>query len=222
MKYLMTLIIIISAIGLLTIPAFGTNISGAQYLTKILVSNNTTNSYTNVIIPLTCNTTSMIDAGMMSSSATDIVLQNDAGQDVAVMPGNPGQPWMLFTDSISSLKQQWKFLYSKGVTSDMVAYFPDTAGMYIEDSETFEFGCVFSISLTGFIDITQVGQVIFNKTNAISCNITGSGNITAAIYATSISVTASGLSSREQNIKVESDGYHLSIYIDGVLKDSKP
>lgn len=225
MKYLLSILVIIATVGAIALPAMATDISTAQYMTKILVSNNSTTDYTNVVIGLTCNTTAMVDGGMISASATDIVLQNDKGEDVAVMPGNPGQPWLLFTDNISALKQQWKFLYSKGVSSPKVAYFPDTTGMIIGDSPTLELGSIFTIYFPIIrFDFTQIGGIIFQKPGVISCNVTGSSNITLGVYSgASIlhSITVNGISNLDHEFKIESDEVYLKIYIDGVLVGSK-
>lgn len=220
-RILLSVIVVI--LGIMAFPVSATEISGAQYNTRILVTNNSTLSYTNVVVPLALSTTSMVDGGMVSATATDIVLQNDVGQDVAVQPGYNGNPWMLFTASISPLKQQWKFLYSKNVASDLVAYFPDTPGMYILDSPTMELSNYFTIHIPKIqFDFTKIGYVLFQKAGSYSANITGSSNVTFGIISGGVgilAVTANGVADIAHSMTIENDGFYLKIYIDGILKN---
>lgn len=216
------LLFVLVVILLAAVPALASDISSAQYLTKILVSNNTSGAITNAAVIFTCNTSSVIDSDLLSDNASDLVLQSDTGEDIVVMPGWGANPWVFFVESIGAGGQEWEFLYTKGVSSDMLAYFPGSTGMIVYDSPTLQLGGVFAITETFYFDSAQVGQIIFDKPNAITCNVTASEEITATIYGTSISVIATGVQSGLHIVKVEADGYNLYIYIDDELKDTEP
>ncbi len=208
---------------ILAVPVFATDISDAEYLTKILVTNNTTSTVTDAAIALTCNTSAMVDGEMLNDDADDLVMQDDRGEDIAVMPGLGSNPWIFYTENISPGSQQWKFLYTRGVESEYLAYFPNSDGMLINDSPTLELTNVWEISLRLFVDTTQVGGIIFDKPNAITCNITAAQEITVGVYSgggLKYSVTASGVEKGEHVIIVLSDGFDIYLYVDGVLKDT--
>src|SRR4030042_941744 len=68
------------------IGAFASDITGAEWRTQVVVTNNST-AASAVSTNFTLSTANMITAGMLNATATDAAMTNAGGADIAFMPG---------------------------------------------------------------------------------------------------------------------------------------
>jgi hypothetical protein len=165
MKYItVVLITVIALVGIAVSVA--ADVTDAQYLSKILVSNNSTTEANQVALAYSINTTAMADSAMLGASATDVILQDVAGVSRAVMPGHGNNPWIMYIDTIEGNTQQRKFLYTGGgLIGDNLVYFPGPDALKVTDDDSIELKDVFSLSLADVL-LKDSGPV-FDKPGAV-------------------------------------------------------
>jgi hypothetical protein len=215
MRIYRLLILILILTTLMSGIAFASDISNAQYSTTVQISNNGT-ALTNAVSVFNLSTADMISGNLLNGGATDsAMVTGTGGSDIAFMPGWGTDPWCTFVSSIGASSSAYQYLYSKGATGGKLAYFPGTTGMSVTDSASLEPLDDFDFSWSGFVDTTQLGRILW-KEGAISCNVTGTGEVTATVP--TFVATATGISTGVHTIRVAKDVSTLYLYIDGVLK----
>ena len=176
-------LIITSAITLLAsfvLPVCASDISGADWLGIVRVSNNGTLA-NSVSCNLSLTTAELIEDNYLNATANDTALLNETGADVGFMPGYGSNPWCLWVSSIAQDHNLDYRLYTGNATGGTIRYFPGTEGMTTPDSATLELGDNFTIEQKGWIDTTSVGENITLKEGAFRTYISGSGNITSVM-----------------------------------------
>jgi hypothetical protein len=217
MRYLLRVV----AVGLLIclllpLSALASDVSNAQYLTKVVISNNST-GVGNVAVPFTSNTSAMISGGMLSASASDAAMRSASGDDVPFMPGYGVNPWMTFIDAIGGNTQVTQFLYTKGVTGGKEVYFPGATGMIILDDDSMELGNAFIMEIKGLFNTINTGYVAY-KQDAFSI-VTASGNVTVNFLTTGDAVVKSvtfNMNTAEHVLRVSAISDSLYLYIDDI------
>ena len=226
-KKIMATIFILALLCAVSMPCLvsvASDISNAQYVTNILVSNNGTLA-TDVFVLFDLSTQNMIDAGMLSGDAEDCTIISATNFDLEFMPGCDRSYWVTYVPSIPANSETYIYLFSKDVTGGDLRYFPGAGGLTAEDDDSMELGNVFALEMEGFVD-TSAGdnKNLVYKEDAFRLYISASGSITASILGTACSVTAEDVESGFHTIRVTADGTNLKIYIDDTVmpKDSEP
>lgn len=180
-KYL--LILLVLALVIPPSVASASDVTDAEYIGVITVTNNGT-AVSNVSVNVSISTADWITAGILNSEANNIVARNASGEDIAVMPGYGGNPWIFFVGDLAANSNTNIYLYTGEVSGGKVAYFPDTNGMTVEDAPTLECGNYFTLEADVGIDTTAgVSKYIFYKDGAFNVRVSQyvSENITASM-----------------------------------------
>ncbi len=186
-KYLVALLLSY----LLVLCGAGTYVvaTSPDYYGTITITNNSTSTATNVVVPVTINSTSMISVGYLNANANYTAMLNTSGANVPYMPGYPST-WMMFVPSIGAKSNLNYVLNTDTATLGATQYyFPGAAGMNTTDTGPWFGGSDnFTIQTSGFIDTANgTNKHILRKDNAIEIYVspTVSQNITAEIWANS-------------------------------------
>ena len=211
-------LLLILALSLILIPglvAKASVVSGAYYLTTIRVSNTST-ATTLVSTNFTLSTADMITQGMLNASATDAVMRDASGNDVAFMPGWSTNPWVTWVPTIGANSQINQYLYSDNASGGKIRYFPGLAGMTVSDAANLEPGANFTLTFSSaLLDTTSTGagKDLLYKLGALRVYVsdTTSGNITAWVFGggSYAYVGVGGVPSGEYEITLHQDGVHL-------------
>ncbi|MDD5338171.1 MAG: LamG domain-containing protein [Dehalococcoidales bacterium] len=176
-------IIIVMALLIPSALALGTDISDAQWLATVTVSNNSTSTKTNQAVIFLINATSMINQGFCNSSLTDVAMFDNVPD--FFMPGYGANPWCVFIPSITGSANNNYDLYTKGAVSTSTVYFPGDTGLTVPDILT-EPGNDFEFTLNNvWTDTTNgTGRYLLNKVGAMCLFVspTVSQNVTLGIY----------------------------------------
>ena len=169
--------------------AFASDISDAQYIATVRITNNST-ATTYVAVPITgANTTNLINQGFLNATANNSVMRSSAGADVPFMPGY-NAAWFTYVDSIGE-NTMIDYTWYNNSTGGMHVYFPGAAGMTTSDNATLELGDNFTITLSDVWINTTAGasKYILYKTSALELYVDAStsGKITAKVPAHSAS-----------------------------------
>lgn len=171
-----------------SVVAFAFDVSGAHYLTTVSITNNST-AVTNVSTNFTLSTANLISSGMLTANATDAVMRDGAGNDVAFQPSvNSTYPWVTWIPSIGANSQINQYLYTGNATGGTIRYFPGSGGMSVPDSPSLELSNNGTVSVSGYVDTTaEAGKYLMQKAGAVNIFVSPyvSGNITAVIDSTS-------------------------------------
>ena len=137
MKKLTTIILAVCIFIFVTpVAVLASDVSGAQYLTRSIITNNSSSEINNAVVTFDLSTEDMITSWMLGINATDFAMRTSGGTDIAAMPSvNSTYPWCTFISSVPGNSQVDQYLYSKGVTGGKLAYFPDSAGMTVLDDD---------------------------------------------------------------------------------------
>ena len=125
----MKIIIIIGLILLLMTSgvAIASDISDADYIATVRITNNST-ANTSVCVPISgANTTNLINLGFLNATANNSLIRSSAGADVPFMPGYNAE-WIVYVDTISS-DSVVDYTWYNNSTGGKHVYFPDTGGM---------------------------------------------------------------------------------------------
>jgi hypothetical protein len=187
MKIFLSIFAVLALFTLLVTPIFASDVTNAEYLTKILVTNSST-AESNIIVTFTCNTSDMINGGMLSANASDAALRTSSAIDIPFMPGISGNPWVFYLPSIGAYSQLNEYLYSKNVTGGAIRYFPGSTGMSVPDTLT-EPTNNFTLRISNTFLLTAAGEnkTIFSHYDATNGGIkcftsnTTSQNVTTRI-----------------------------------------
>ncbi|BAZ96705.1 hypothetical protein DEHALATV1_0077 [Dehalococcoides mccartyi] len=159
-------------------------ITGALYRADISVAN-VSYTATKVSVPFTFNTQSLLDGQYINSSFSNSTMRDSAGQDIAFMPGQGIDPWIMWVEQISQNSALNYSLYTGGNTAmgGKLAYFPGTSGMTVADAASLELGNNFEIELSGYMDtINGVGESPILKAGSLSITIDAAQQITVGNY----------------------------------------
>ena len=161
---------------------YASDVTNADYMTKVTVSNNTT-AQTGKVATFTLSTADMIAADMLNSSANDCAMKTGlSGTDIPFMPSvNATYPWCSFVNSIGASTSQFQYLYSKGVTGGAIRYFPGVTGMAVSDHTTIEIGNDGAVSFDNIYLDTTKDDIIFSKGIEINAKTISNGNVTVSL-----------------------------------------
>lgn len=176
-------LIIVAILSTSGVALATSDISDAIYYGTVRATNTGTLA-TNVSANVSINTASLISAGVINSTATNIAVRNAAGSDAPFMVGtNSTNPWCFWFDSVPANGNADVTLYTNA-DNTTVYYFPGTNGMATSDDDTIELSDNFTYEVSGFIDTTAgASKYIRIKPGAFMVYVdsTVSGNITADI-----------------------------------------
>jgi len=185
MRKLTGILVALLMVGLLTLPLFASDISGAVYQGDISVKNTGT-AATNVCVPFTLSTENLIAGSMMDFDCLNSSIQIN-GADVAYMPAPSGRTdWSVFVPTINQNDTRIATLYTGGADmNSKIRYFPGLGGMTtIDDDADLELGNTFSIEQKGFINTASgSNKNLVLKTGAIQVDDSTASTITATITA---------------------------------------
>lgn len=174
---------------------FASDISSANYLGLITITNNST-AASAVSTNMTLSSTDLISQGWVDTNFTRSAMRNTSGADVPYMPGYGSNPWALWVPAINANSSINYNLYFG--TSDMSStkyWFPAAGGGTVNDHASMEPSSNFTMTWDGWFDTTAgASKNLVSKTNALSAFVspTVSGNITAEIYPYYYSSTSDG------------------------------
>ncbi|KSV16154.1 hypothetical protein DA01_08775 [Dehalococcoides mccartyi] len=174
--------IIATLIGPGTILA--SNIADAIYQADIRATN-ASYTATHVAAPFTWATDSLLDGYYINAGFSNLAMRNAAGDDIPFMPGRGSDPWIMWIEQISQNSAINYSLYTGGETSmgGKLAYFPDTAGMTVDDAASLELGSNFEIELSGYVDtIGGIGESPVLKAGGLSITIDAEQQISVGNY----------------------------------------
>lgn len=224
-------ILFIITIALLSITAgavgyvlAASDISDAQYLGQIVVTNNST-AATNVVTACSINSSSMADQGFANDNITDTALRYNS-TDVAYMPGYGANPWVFLVSSIPANSSLQYELYSGDVTGSTQYVFTDSDGIAVDDDATLEAGSsVWSIEIKGYFDATQAGYIWQHDgtgTPLFYLYSSGNGTITAmqAGEGAAYQLTVDNFTSGEHTVEVYDIGVARALEVDGDIWDT--
>lgn len=198
-------------------PVLASNITLAQYVAAVQVTNNGTVA-TNVSVPFTLNTTRLISDGYADSGLNNTCIQY-GGSDVAFMPAYSGDTnWTVFVPSIGATTSINDLLYVGG-SQNMAAkirYFPGAAGMTVNDAATLEPASNWTVSISGHFSTGTTGTIL---TKGVALRIVSlpAGNITAYTVGAATSNVTSAVSVGDHVINITALGATRTMTVDGVL-----
>jgi len=187
MRHLKCFVILSVILALLASPiaVLASDISGAKYWAKIVVTNNST---ANSSVATTCSisTQNLIDGDYLNATANNCVMRSSSGADIPFMPSaNASYPWCLWVDSIGDYGVLTDILYTANSTGGDINYFPGAGGMTTTDSASLELSDNFTIEQSGWVDTDAgSGKNLVYKQGAFRTSVspTVSGNITSGIF----------------------------------------
>ncbi len=173
-----------------TANIYASNTSNANYQGTVIITNNNTLSY-NLSVPVSINSTSLINNNIINGNYSNVALLNDTTNDAAFMPAYPGNTTWIFAMPQSSVGTQSYTLYAGNTTpmNGKIRYFPGTGGMTTTDSATLEPAANFSIEQKGYINTDSgASKYLVDKAGAITVDagITTAGKVTAIIPTTNL------------------------------------
>lgn len=182
-KLIIAIIIILGLIPCLSVQA--SDVTKANYLTRLIVSNNSSETKSNVVGIFELSTSDMITAGMIADNVSDAAMRLSCGSDTAFQASNNStSPWITWVNSISGKSQQDQYLYSGGATGGKYRYFPDSSGLSITDAADIELSDNFTLEFKGHIDTANgTDKNLYYKQAAFKLYVSPivSGNLTASI-----------------------------------------
>ena len=167
------------------------DVSNAEYITTISVTNNSSSLVNSSVTTFDLSTDDCIDSGLMDSTATDIGMLHSGGIDIAVMPGYDTNPWCFFVSTIDALSSSNYYLYSGGVTGGKIRYFPENNGMVVADASNIELSDNGTITASCYVDTTanNTGSIIWKQdAYGLYKSTSQNGTYTASIFGSPSSV----------------------------------
>jgi hypothetical protein len=165
--------------------AIASNISQTSYVATIRIVNSGAAAY-NVSVPLTLNTSYLVNGDYVASNLSNSAMRDNYGNDTAYNPAVVSNTtWMIFVPSIPANSSIDYALYMGGGINAQgnKAWFAGTTGGTTANSTSLHLGNNFSISQTGYLDTSYANaKNLTAKTGSLVCNVTGVGNITATVY----------------------------------------
>jgi hypothetical protein len=178
MKHYLRIALVIFILSISGGMALASDVTGASFYGIIQATNNTTIA-SNVCVPFMTNTASLISAGILNSTASNVAIQSDTGIDTAFMIGYGANPSIVFYDSIPANSNRSTTIYTGNAIGGKPALF---GTMAVSDNDTnLEVSSNGSISWTGYVPSTNT--FLWVKPGAIGLQRVG-GNVTASIYST--------------------------------------
>ena len=222
MKYLRIILLslLLALMGTPAVVALASDISDALFFGVIRITNADTEA-TNVATTTNISTTNLINGGYLNASASNSVIRNSSGADIAFMPGSTPDDgvWSMWVPTIGDNSLLSYILYTADSSGGKIRYFPDDAGMATTDDASLELGDNFTIEQKGRINSDNgTDKYLVNKIDAFQTFVsdTVSGNITSRV----IEVTSGNLTLRpnatgdETNIEADTGGNHWDIVSD--------
>jgi hypothetical protein len=197
--------------------AASSNISQARYVATIRITNNGTTAAYNASIPLTLNTSYLVNNGYMDSNLSNTAMRDNFGNDTYYNPAVvANHTWIIFVPVIPADSSIDYALYMGGGL-DMagnLSWMPGVNGGTTPNSGLPVLGNNFSITQIGYLDTDYYkGKNSTAKAGSIVTNITAAGNLTATFYGIG-SLTSSGINSGVHNITVFYNGSAVGIKVD--------
>lgn len=180
-RLLLVMLLIVGACVPLVLPVYvwAGNITEADFYGVITISNNGT-AATDVSTTANISTQALIDGGYIDADATNIVMHNTSGADVAFMPGLAGSPWAMYVPSMGASSYLSYLFYTGNVSGGKLRYFPDADGMTTTDDPSLELAANFSVELEGFTPGGTNGALLYKDSAILAAGLSG-GNVTAML-----------------------------------------
>ena len=219
-RLISSLLIVATLLLIVSTGVIASDVTGAEYLTTITVSNNSTSAQSGAFATWNLNTADMVTLGMLNASANDSVLRDSSGSDVAFGPSiNATYPWVSYVPSIGANSQANQYLYTGNATGGRIAYFPANTGMTTAESATLRLGDNFTIEQYGMWDTTNAtANAAVYKLNSIAVYIVVPGTIGIAI--TGGSSVSYSMGSGNHTVTSSANVSHLQLAIDGISVNS--
>lgn len=195
----------------------GAGVVWAGYQGIIIVTESLGNSYTNLALIHSLNTTLLVDEGYISSTGLDTRI-TDSGYSVL--------PHMLTNDKVLwvgdvAASTETQFVLFTG--QEAMESFPIIAGhggyVTLVDDADLEPGNSYAFGVVGYVDVAAgTNKNIIRKDDAVRLYVSAAGTITFAVTGGN-SLVASGLTSGVMTIMVYNDGFEMWMEIDEVEVD---
>lgn len=176
------------------ITALASDITGADFYGVVTVSNNgTATTYVSSNIT-NLHSDDMITLGYYNASANNTAMRDDAGNDVAFMPGYGSSASMIWAGDISGTAYESYVLYTKNATGGKIRFFPDNAGigMTTADNATIELGTNFAFEQSGYYNTTSgASKYAVQKSGAfvVDSGSTTAGAVTSQFWNNTVLIT---------------------------------
>jgi len=162
------------------------NTSQASYYAVIRVSNNGTSTAYNVSVPLTFNTSYMINGDYFVSNLSNTAMIDNNGDNGYYNPAVvTNKTWMIFVPFIPA-DSSIDFTFYMGGNLNMSgnkSWFSGTAGGTTANSTSLHLGSNFSIIQSGYINTDYYNNKnLTAKTGSLVCNITSDGVVNVTAY----------------------------------------
>jgi hypothetical protein len=185
-KYLLSLLLILSIIGIPTFAA-ASDITNAIYQGNLIIVNTGTAAI-GVSTNASIRSQAIIDNYNETDEFNKVAVRNSSNADVPFMPGYNTNPWCFYIPEIAD-EAILNYLFYVGSASlnSTKYYFPGATGMAVTDNSTIEPGADFEFNYDGYIDTTAGGGYIFNHSDTTNGGIycepspSVSGNVVASV-----------------------------------------
>jgi hypothetical protein len=193
----------------------------AYYYAYLTVTESNGNSYTELPIIVSINTTALINGHYINANGTDTRVATASGW---VLPHLLTNDKLLFCANITP-STTTNFQFVTGQSSENFT-FPIIVGYYgnvtVPDNDDLEPGDVYAFGITGYIDTSAgTNKDIIKKGTALVFNVTGNKQLTFWVSGTTPLVANNILSGYHQ-IMIYSDGLMLWMEVDGTPTGTEP
>lgn len=171
------LLLVVTASLLFVLPALASDITNAEYLTVLDISNNSSTLHEDVAVAFTLSIADMMTMDMINAAATDAAMICNS-DDVTWMPGY-GAACITFVPEIQGNSQINENLYSSGVTNPKIGIFTGASGLIVQDVAPLEpvNNCRFDFTTL----LLPTSYDIVSKTGAMRITDNGNGSVSANI-----------------------------------------
>lgn len=189
----------------------------AAYYVYFTVTESTGTDYTELALNYTFDVEGLVDEGYINATGLDTRV-TDSGYNV--LPHMLAEDKVLWVSDLAG-NTSTQFIFFMG--QDAMESFPTITGhggyVTVPDNADLEPGDVYAFGIVGYVDTaTGSDKNIIRKDDAVTFNVTATGNLTFSVYGGN-SITASSVSSGYMTIMIYSDGYELWMEINDVLQD---
>jgi hypothetical protein len=169
----------IPLIALILVLILALPVLAYTYIASFSVVESSGSTYSMLSSAVAANSTYLVNNSYILPSGLDVLITDSAG---TALPTMVVDNMTMFATPLNALETK-NLKYTVGNTpASGFNIIPGYNGyITVADNTTLEPGNNSEISITGYIDTTKIGQDLFRKPGELSCNITGSSNITASV-----------------------------------------
>jgi hypothetical protein len=201
--------------------AASSNVSQARYVATIRITNNGTTAAYNASIPLTLNTSYLVNNGYMAADLSNTAMRDNFGNDTYYNPAVvANHTWMIFVPVIPADSSIDYALYMGG-SKDMsgnLSWMPGTNGGTTANSTSLNH-YDFLITQTGYLNTDYyLGKNLCSKLGVFCCNISATKTVNFTLFGCN-SLNITNINSGFHNVTVQGfvtgSVYRMILGVDG-------